>query len=142
MLTSAAGSTERASTGIPGLDDILGGGLTPNRFYLVEGTPGTGKTTLALQFLIEGVRRGEPALYITLSETADELRAVAKSHGWSLDGVSLFELVSETGLDPESEQSVLHPSEVELGETAREVMKRVNTVERSIRGIALNRKNA
>src|ERR1700761_1271557 len=126
MLTSAAGSTERASTGIPGLDDILGGGLTPNRFYLIEGTPGTGKTTLALQFLIEGVRLGQPALYITLSETADELRAVANSHGWSLDGVSLFELVGESGLDPESEQTVLHPSEIELGETAREVMKRVD----------------
>src|SRR6478672_9729675 len=125
MPTSAA-SAGRASTGIPGLDDILGGGLTPDRFYLVEGTPGTGKTTLALQFLLEGVRLGQPALYITLSETADELRAVAKSHGWSLDGVSLFELVSESGLDPESEQSVLHPSEVELGETVREVMKRVD----------------
>src|SRR3954463_15760215 len=108
----AATGAARASTGIPGLDDILGGGLTPDRFYLVEGTPGTGKTTLALQFLMEGVRLGMPALYITLSETADELRAVAQSHGWSLDGVSLFELVSETGLDPESEQSVLHPAEV------------------------------
>ena len=122
----ASSGSGRASTGIPGLDDILGGGLTPDRFYLVEGTPGTGKTTLALQFLMEGVRLGVPALYITLSETADELRAVAESHGWSLDGVSLFELVSESGLDPESEQSVLHPSEVELGETAREVMKRVD----------------
>jgi circadian clock protein KaiC len=126
MLTSAATSAGRASTGISGLDEILGGGLTPYRFYLVEGTPGTGKTTLALQFLIEGVRLGQPALYITLSETADELRGVAKSHGWSLDGVSLFELVGESGLDPESEQTVLHPSEVELGETAREVMKRVD----------------
>jgi len=122
----AASSPGYASTGIPGLDDILGGGLTPNRFYLIEGTPGTGKTTLALQFLLEGVRLGEPALYITLSETADELRAVAGTHGWSLDGVSLFELVSEGGLDPESEQTVLHPSELELGETAREVMKRVD----------------
>ena len=126
LSTSSATSSGRASTGIPGLDDILGGGLTPDRFYLVEGTPGTGKTTLALQFLMEGVRLGVPALYITLSETADELRAVAESHGWSLDGVSLFELVSESGLDPESEQSVLHPSEVELGESAREVMKRVD----------------
>src|ERR1700760_2676523 len=113
MLTSAATSAGRASTGISGLDDILGGGLTPYRFYLVEGTPGTGKTTLALQFLIEGVRLGEAALYIPLSEPARELRAVAESHGWSLDGVSLFELVGESGLDPESKQSVLHPSEVE-----------------------------
>ena len=79
VVDSSATSSGRASTGIPGLDDILGGGLTPDRFYLVEGTPGTGKTTLALQFLMEGVRLGEPALYITLSETADELRAVAES---------------------------------------------------------------
>jgi len=78
LSTSSATSSGRASTGIPGLDDILGGGLTPDRFYLVEGTPGTGKTTLALQFLMEGVRLGVPALYITLSETADELRAVAE----------------------------------------------------------------
>ncbi|MEA2949213.1 MAG: circadian clock protein KaiC [Alphaproteobacteria bacterium] len=117
--------SKRASTGIQGLDDILGGGLTPCRLYLVEGSPGTGKTTLALQFLLEGVRLGEPVLYVTLSETADELRAVAATHGWSLGNVALFELISETGLDPDSEQSVLHPSEVELGETASEVMKRV-----------------
>jgi circadian clock protein KaiC len=104
--------SKRASTGIQGLDDILGGGLTPCRLYLVEGSPGTGKTTLALQFLLEGVRLGEPVLYVTLSETADELRAVAATHGWSLGNVALFELISETGLDPDSEQSVLHPSEV------------------------------
>ena len=127
-LLSEHPSAARASTGIQGLDDILDGGLTPDRFYLVEGTPGTGKATLALQFLLEGARLGEPALYITLSETAEELRAVGQSHGWSLDGLSLFELVSESGLDPESEQSVLHPSEVELGETAREVMKRVDDI--------------
>src|SRR3977135_1160229 len=75
-----------ASTGVSGLDDILCGGLTPHRLYLIEGVPGSGKTTLALQFLMEGVRLGERVLYVTLSETEDELRGVATSHGWSLDG--------------------------------------------------------
>jgi circadian clock protein KaiC len=113
---------ERASTGIPGLDHILGGGLPANHLYLVEGTPGAGKTTLGLQFLRRGVENGEPGLYITLSETAAELRTVARSHGWSLDGVEIFELVTAEGLSPDSEQSILHPSEVELGETTRGVM--------------------
>jgi len=112
--------------GVPGLDEILAGGLTRARLYLLEGTPGTGKTTLGLQFLLEGVARGEKALYVTLSESADELRASAASHGWSLDGLELYELVNEMGLDPDSEQSVLHPSEVELGETVREVIARID----------------
>ena len=124
--SAPAAESPRASTGIPGLDDILGGGLTNDRLYLVEGTPGTGKTTLALQFLLEGAARGEAGLYITLSETAHELRAVAASHGWTLDCLSLFELVSETRLDPDREQTILHPSEVELGETTREVMAEVD----------------
>jgi len=122
----APGIPPRVSMGIAGLDDILGGGLTRDRVYLVEGTPGTGKTTLALQFLLQGEAAGETGLYITLSETATELKAVAVTHGWSLDALALFELVGESGLDPESEQSVLHPSEVELGETTREVMRRVD----------------
>jgi circadian clock protein KaiC len=113
---------ERASTGIPGLDHILGGGLPASHLYLVEGTPGAGKTTLGLQFLRRGVENGEPGLYITLSETAAELRTVARSHGWSLDGVEVFELVTEEGLSPDAEQSILHPSEIELGETTRGVM--------------------
>ncbi|HST92188.1 MAG TPA: ATPase domain-containing protein, partial [Brevundimonas sp.] len=112
----------RISTGIGDLDNILGGGLTANRSYLLEGTPGSGKTTIALQFLLEGARLGEPGLYITLSETAAELREVALSHGWSLEGIELFELVNEEGLDPDSEQSILEPSEVELGETIQGVM--------------------
>lgn len=116
------------STGIPGLDDILAGGFTPERLYLIEGTPGAGKTTLALQFLLDGARGGEKGLYVTLSESADELRASALSHGWSLDGLEIHELVNELGLDPESEQSILHPSEVELGETVREVMERVDAL--------------
>jgi circadian clock protein KaiC len=118
--------SEYASLGVSGLDDILGGGVTRDRVYLIEGTPGTGKTTLSLQFLLEGVSRGETGLYITLSETKVELNAVAATHGWSLEKISLFELVNETGLDPDSEQTILHPSEIELGETTREVMKQVD----------------
>jgi circadian clock protein KaiC len=115
----------RASTGVSGLDEVLMGGFSPNRLYLVEGSPGTGKTTLALQFILEGQRRGETGLYVTLSESEEELRAVADSHGWSLEGLSLSELVPEGGIDPEQEQSVLHPSEVELGETTRRILAEV-----------------
>lgn len=115
----------RISSGVAGLDEILGGGLTPHRLYLLEGTPGTGKTTLALQFLLDGVARGEPALYITLSETAEELNAVAATHGWSLDNIAVFELLNETHLEPDSEQSILHPSEIELGETVQRIMDQV-----------------
>jgi circadian clock protein KaiC len=118
--------TSRVSTGIADLDNILGGGLTTNRAYLVEGTPGSGKTTIALQFLLEGARQGEGGLYITLSETAAELREVARSHNWDLSAIELFELVNEDGLDPDSEQSILEPSEVELGETIQGVMECVD----------------
>ena len=82
------------STGIPGLDYVLRGGFPANHLYLIEGDPGTGKTTLALQFLLEGLRCGEKGLYVTLSETKSELNTVAASHGWSLDGIGLFELAS------------------------------------------------
>jgi circadian clock protein KaiC len=118
----------RIPTGVPGLDDILGGGLTPQRVYLVEGSPGAGKTTLGLQFLLDGVARGESGLYITLSETLDELSAVAASHGWSIDALSIFELAGDEALDPDAQQSVFHPSEVELGETTRSVMDQVDTL--------------
>ena len=115
----------RAATGITGLDDVLGGGLPERHVYLVEGEPGSGKTTLGIQFLLEGLRCGEKGLYVTLSETAEELRVVAAAHGWSLDGLTLFELVSPEGLGEDAEQSILHPSEVELGETTRGVMAAV-----------------
>ena len=115
----------KLSTGTAGLDAILGGGIEAGRVYLIEGTPGTGKTTLALSFLLEGARRRDATLYITLSESEDELRAVAANHGWDLDGVDVFELAPVSGLDGEDEQSVLHPAELELGETARAVMDRV-----------------
>ncbi|HUQ25590.1 MAG TPA: ATPase domain-containing protein [Burkholderiales bacterium] len=112
-----------AATGIAGLDDILNGGLTPHRLYLLEGMPGSGKTTLAFQFLLEGVRNGEPVLYVTLSETAEETRAVAASHGWSLDGITVRELVpSEQTLEPGEQYTVFHPSEVELSDTTQKVV--------------------
>lgn len=117
---------ERASTGIPGLDDILGGGLPANHLYLVEGNPGSGKTTLGLQFLRRGVACDEKGLYVTLSETESELKTVAASHGWELNGIEVFELVSSEGLGPDAEQSILHPAEVELGETVRGVMNAVD----------------
>ena len=114
---------ESSATGIAGLDNILCGGLTPNRLYLIEGVPGSGKTTLALQYLIEGARHGEPVLYVTLSETEEELRAMAKTHGWSLDGVTIRELVPpEETLQPAEQYTMFHPAEVELSETTRTIL--------------------
>ncbi len=115
-----------ASTGVEGLDDILAGGLTRERIYLVEGTPGTGKTTLGLGFLLAGTRSGEAGLYITLAETEVELLAVAASHGWSLDPIELVEMVPAEGFGADQEQTLLHPSEVELGETVRAIMAKVD----------------
>jgi len=124
IVPTEAGGGSLALTGVPGLDDILAGGLLRDRLYLVEGTPGTGKTTLALQFLLEGQRLGERGMYITLSETEAELRASAATHGWSLDGLSIVELVPETGLGAEQEQTLLHPAEFELGETTGRILER------------------
>lgn len=122
-------SSPRVATGIEGLDEILRGGLPENRLYLVEGEPGTGKTTLALQFLLEGARSGERGLYVTLSETADELGEVALSHGWSLENVTLYELAAtpET-LSADEQYTILHPSEVELGETTQAVFEEVERI--------------
>jgi len=115
------------ATGNPGLDSVLRGGLPKDRLYLLEGTPGSGKTTLGLQFLFEGVRRGESVLYITLSETGEELRSVAESHGWSLEGVHLFELsAADAVLGGAPEQTILHPWESELGDTIGLIQARVD----------------
>ena len=112
--------------GVVGLDDILNGGLPSNRVYLIEGEPGTGKTTISLQFLLEGARLGESGLYITLSESKEELEAVAKSHGWSLDGFAVYELVPPAdSLRPESQYTIFHPAEIELGETTSAVLEEV-----------------
>ncbi|HEY6820510.1 MAG TPA: ATPase domain-containing protein [Burkholderiales bacterium] len=127
--SNPASAAPLASTGIAGLDNVLGGGFTPNRLYLVEGMPGSGKTTLAFQFLIEGVRLGEPVLYVTLSETAEEIRAVAASHGWSVDGVAIRELVpAQESLEPEEQYTVFHPSEVELSDTTKKILADVERI--------------
>jgi circadian clock protein KaiC len=126
MSIQNASSTAFISTGIPGLDNVLGGGLTKDRLYLIEGDPGAGKTTLALQFLAEGAARGETVLYITLAETEVELRAVAQAHGMSLDGVTVQEVIpDESLLDPGEQYTVLDPSEVELGETNNMILRLV-----------------
>src|ERR1700761_8186395 len=120
-------SEKRITTGILGLDDILGGGLPAEHLYLIEGDPGTGKTTLALQFLREGLRSGESSLYITLSESKRELIIAAESHGWNLDNVEIFELLpDENALRPERQYTVFHTSEVELVNTTASVLEQVD----------------
>jgi circadian clock protein KaiC len=120
------------STGNAGLDEILKGGLPANRLYLLEGAPGSGKTTLALQFLREGVRCGESALYITLSETREELAVVAASHGWSIDEFDVFEFeAASEALGEGRQQSILHPWEMELTETIKLIQSEVERVKPS-----------
>jgi circadian clock protein KaiC len=124
-----ASAPARMGTGIEGLDNILEGGFPANRIYLVEGDPGTGKTTLSLQFLMEGARLGEVGLYVTLSETKEELEAVAASHGWSLDGFQIYELLpTAESLNPETQYTIFHPSEIELGETTSAVLEEVKRI--------------
>ena len=119
-------------TGVPGLDVILNGGLTPDRLYLLEGTPGAGKTTLALQFLRAGVDAGETALYVTLSESEEELHAVADSHGWDNEGINTLEVVpTEDHLDPDSQYTVFHPSDVELATAFRKILDEVERLNAS-----------
>jgi circadian clock protein KaiC len=118
-----------ASTGTRGLDDILAGGLARDRVYLLEGSPGTGKTTAAITFLRAGAEQGEKTLYITLSETEEELRDGARAHGWDMDGIEVFELVPpESLLDEQQQQSLLYSSDLELGETTRMIFEAVERV--------------
>jgi len=120
---------DRAQTGIVGLDLILNGGLPRGRVYLVEGDPGVGKTTVALQYLLSGAAQGERGLYITLSETQEEVRQIASSHGWSIDGLALFELSAlEQQLRIESQNTIFRPSDVELTETTRAILSAVEEI--------------
>ncbi|RBL66828.1 circadian clock protein KaiC, partial [Pseudomonas sp. MWU13-2625] len=130
MSTSSALLSEKAATGIEGLDDILSGGLSRGHVFLLEGQPGTGKTTVALHFLRDGAAAGERCLYITLSETERELRQGAQSHGWQLDeNIHIFELIPpESLLNAEHQQSLLYSSDLELGEATRQIFEVVERV--------------
>jgi circadian clock protein KaiC len=130
MLEQNSLTNDFLSTGVPGLDDILAGGLTRDRLYLIEGEPGTGKTTLALQFLIQGARHGEPTLYITLAETTVELRSVAESHGWDMDGIHVEEIIpDEKSLDPDQQYTIFHPTEIELGNTTQRILAAIDKIQ-------------
>ena len=132
--TAPSRTRSKAKFGITGFDDVLGGGLTRERLYLLEGSPGTGKTTIALQLLIEGARAGERGLYISLSETACELRESAASHGWTIPPeIDVFELIPpESLLDAEQQQSLLYSSDLELGETTKAIFERIDTIKPAI----------
>jgi circadian clock protein KaiC len=132
-MSSTIAFSEKAQTGIWGLDNILSGGFSRGHVFLVEGAPGTGKTTVALQFLLEGARRGEKGLYITLSETEAELRDGALSHGWTLgESIEVFELLPpESLLDSDQQQSLLYSSDLELGETTKQIFEAVERVQPS-----------
>lgn len=128
-----AGST--VSTGVSGLDEVLFGGLLEGQFYLVEGEPGTGKTTLSLQFLLKGAQRGEPVLYISLAESEREIQQVARSHGWSLEGLSIYKYTPpQQCLSPEEQYSVFHPTDVEFYDTTQSILKEVERV-RPVRAV-------
>jgi circadian clock protein KaiC len=130
--TDSEANGSACTTGVPGLDDILRGGLPRNRIHLIQGDPGVGKTTLAIQFLLEGVRRGESGLYITLSETRDELTEVCDSHGWDIEAINFFELSSlTTELHDEASSTFFHPSEIELNRTTKALLKEVDRVKAS-----------
>lgn len=124
-----SGDKSKCKTGIPGFDEILAGGLPRNRLYLLEGEPGTGKTTVGLQFLQEGARQGEPGMYITFSETAEELQSVAESHGWSLKGITISDMGAiASQLLPDSQNTLFHPAELELTQTTQLIFDEIDRV--------------
>lgn len=128
-ITETEYTETRVGTGIEGLDDILNGGLPCGHLYLLEGDPGTGKTTIALQFLLEGVRRGERCMYVTLSESKRELEQSARSHGWDLSPLTISEMIpSDEDLSPEAQYTVFHPSEVELADTVSSILEQIDAV--------------
>jgi circadian clock protein KaiC len=122
------GANSLVQTGIQGLDEILCGGLPPNRLYLIDGDPGAGKTTLGLQFLLQGLSKNEKVLYVTLSETKAEVESVASSHGWDISNVDVFELRSEEPLEVDNQNTFFHPSEIELGETTKAILDVIDQV--------------
>lgn len=126
-MQTIARPVDTVSMGVAGLDTVLMGGLTPHRLYLLQGVPGSGKTTMATQFLMDGAARGERVLFIALSETEQELQETALSHGWSLEGIDVHELLPMGDqLDPASQYTMFHPSEVELGETTQRILDAVD----------------
>ena len=126
MNTTEITNLDRVSTGIEGLNYILKGGLPRDRLYLLQGNPGTGKTTMALQFLLDGEAKGETSLYITLSESFNELIAVGKSHDWDLSAINIYDLtVSSDTLFDDSRYTVFHPSEVEMSEAIKAILSEV-----------------
>jgi circadian clock protein KaiC len=131
-LSETSSLREAASSGVAGLDVVLRGGFTRGRLFLLEGVPGSGKTTLALQFLLSAAARGETVLYVSLAESASELRASATSHGWTLDAINIFELpTSEAFLDPDDQNTMFHPAEIELASTTRAVLADVDRLKPS-----------
>src|SRR5687767_1623118 len=130
--SGALPTVERISTGVAGLDEILGGGLPMNHLYLLDGEPGTGKTTLALQFLLAGADLGMRGLYVTLSETREELTGVAASHGWSLETVDIFELTPEESGASDEGYTLFHPAEIELQQTMDAVLAAVDRSKASL----------